>query len=64
LSFFFKVSRELLADSANIDGALQIAIAQAMAVAMDAAGLRGAGRGHSARHLGYVVVNDSSSTPT
>ena len=43
LSFFFKVSRELLADSPNINQALLTAIAQAMAKALDSAGLRGSG---------------------
>lgn len=43
LAFFFKVSRELLADSPNMDQALRIAIAQAFAKELDRAGLRGSG---------------------
>lgn len=43
LAFLFKVSRELLADSANIDAALLQAIGQAFAKALDVAGLRGTG---------------------
>ena len=43
LAFLFKVSRELLADSANIDAALLQAIGQAFAKALDVAGLRGSG---------------------
>ncbi len=43
LSFLFKVSRELLADAANIEPALQTAIAQAFAKEIDRAGLRGSG---------------------
>jgi HK97 family phage major capsid protein len=43
LSFQFKVSRELLADSDNLDQALTTAIAQAFAKEIDRAGLRGSG---------------------
>lgn len=43
LSFQFKISRELLADSNNLDQALFNAIAQAFAKEMDRAGLRGSG---------------------
>lgn len=43
LSFFFKVSRELLADAVNLEPALQMAIAQAFAKEIDRAGLRGSG---------------------
>lgn len=43
LSFIFKVSRELLMDSSNLDQALFNAIAQAFAKEMDRAGLRGSG---------------------
>lgn len=43
LSFFFKVSRELLADAANMETALLISIAQAFAKEMDRVGLRGTG---------------------
>lgn len=43
LAFFFKVSRELLADAANMDAALYVAVAQAFAKELDRAGLRGSG---------------------
>ena len=43
LAFFFKTSRELLADSPNIDAGLRTAIAQAFAKELDRAGLRGSG---------------------
>lgn len=43
LSFRFKVSRELLMDSENIDGALRTVIAAAFAKELDRAGLRGTG---------------------
>ena len=43
LAFYFKVSRELLADSPNIDAGLRTAIAQAFAKELDRAGLRGTG---------------------
>lgn len=43
LSFQFKVSREILADSQNLEEALTIAIAQAFAKEIDRAGLRGSG---------------------
>lgn len=43
LAFFFKVSRELLADATNLNGALTVAIAQAFAKELDRAGLRGSG---------------------
>lgn len=43
LAFYFKVSRELLADSPNIEQALRTAIAQAFAKELDRAGLRGSG---------------------
>jgi HK97 family phage major capsid protein len=43
LAFFFKVSRELLADSPNIDAMLMRAIAQSFAAAIDKAALRGSG---------------------
>lgn len=43
LAFQFKVSRELLADSPNMQPALLIVIAQAFAKEMDRAGLRGTG---------------------
>jgi HK97 family phage major capsid protein len=43
LSFYFKVSRELLADAPNIDAALRTTIAQAFAKELDRVGLRGTG---------------------
>lgn len=43
LAFFFKVSRELLADAANVDPALTLAIAQSFAKELDRASLRGSG---------------------
>lgn len=43
LAFYFKISRELLADGQGIESALQVAIAQAFAQALDYAGLRGSG---------------------
>lgn len=43
LSFIFKISRELLNDSSNLDQALFNAIAQAFAKELDRAGLRGSG---------------------
>lgn len=43
LAFFFKVSRELLADAPDIQRALLTAIGQAFAKALDRTGLRGSG---------------------
>lgn len=43
LAFFFKVSRELLMDSSNINATLNLAISQAFAKEMDRAGLLGTG---------------------
>jgi HK97 family phage major capsid protein len=43
LAFFFKVSRELLADAANVEPALVLAISQAFAKALDLVALRGTG---------------------
>lgn len=43
LAFYFKISRELLADGQDLDRALQTAIAQSFALALDAAALRGSG---------------------
>lgn len=43
LAFYFKISRELLADGQGIEVALQTAIAQSFAKALDYAGLRGSG---------------------
>ncbi|MDO8774290.1 MAG: phage major capsid protein [Burkholderiaceae bacterium] len=43
LAFVVRISRELLADGANVESALQIAIAQAFAKETDRVGLRGLG---------------------
>jgi HK97 family phage major capsid protein len=43
LAFYFKISRELLADGQGIEMALRVAIAQAFAKELDRAGLRGSG---------------------
>ena len=51
LSFFFKVSRELLADAPNINAALTQAIAQAFAKELDRAGLIGSGTAPEPRGL-------------
>lgn len=55
LSFFFKISRELMADSPNIEQALNTAIAQAFAREIDRAGLRGTGTAPQPRGLLNVV---------
>lgn len=51
LAFRFKVSRELLADSPNLDEALRRAIAGAFAKELDRAGLRGSGTAPEIRGL-------------
>lgn len=43
LAFYFKISRELLADGQDLDRALQNVIAQSFALALDKAALRGSG---------------------
>lgn len=43
LAFYFKVSRELLNDAANLESVLPLIIGQAFAVEMDRVGLRGTG---------------------
>jgi HK97 family phage major capsid protein len=55
LAFYFKISRELLADAANLDGALANAIAQAMGKALDRAGLLGSGTAPEPRGLANTV---------
>ena len=55
LAFYFKVSRELLADASNLDGALTTAIGQAMAKALDRAGLLGTGTAPEPRGLANTV---------
>ncbi len=51
LAFYFKISRELLADATNIEGALRIAISQAFAKELDRVGLRGTGTAPEPRGL-------------
>lgn len=51
LAFYFKISRELLADANNIETALRTAIAQAFAKELDRAGLRGSGTAPEPRGL-------------
>lgn len=51
LAFRFKLSRELLQDAPGLDAALQVAIAQAFAVELDRAGLRGSGTAPEIRGL-------------
>lgn len=51
LAFQFKVSRELLQDAPGLEGALQVAIAQAFAGELDRAGLRGSGTAPEIRGL-------------
>ena len=51
LAFFFKISRELLADGSDISRALTTAIAQSFALALDAAALRGSGTAPTPRGL-------------
>ncbi len=67
LSFFFKCSRELLADSTNIDAILMAAITSAFAKALDAAGLMGSGTPPTPRGLANVsgvqsVTNGANGT--
>lgn len=61
LAFMFKISRELLADAANMEAALRIAIGQAFAKELDRVGLRGTGTAPEPRGLlhtsGVQVVN-------
>lgn len=51
LSFVVKISRELLADGRNVEGALRLAIAQAFAKETDRVGLRGLGAAPEPRGL-------------
>lgn len=64
LAFYFKISRELLADANNIEVALRTAIAQAFAKELDRAGLRGSGTAPEPRGLlnttGVNIVNHGS----
>lgn len=61
LAFMFKMSRELLADAANMNAALRIAIGQAFAKELDRVGLRGSGTAPEPRGVlntaGVQVVN-------
>lgn len=64
LAFYFKITRELLADAPNIEAALRIAIGQAFAKEMDRAGLRGSGTAPEPRGLsntaGVQVVTNGA----
>jgi len=51
LAFYFKISRELLADGSDLSRALTTAIAQSFALALDAAALRGSGTAPTPRGL-------------
>lgn len=51
LAFFFKVSRELLADASNLNSAVQMACAQAFAKEMDRTALMGTGTAPEPRGL-------------
>lgn len=51
LAFFFKISRELLADASNVESALRIAISQAFAKELDRTALRGTGTAPQPRGL-------------
>lgn len=55
LAFYFKVSRELLADAFNLDSVLAVVIAQAMARELDRAGLLGSGTAPEPRGIGNVA---------
>lgn len=61
LAFMFKISRALLADAANMEAALRIAIGQALAKELDRVGLRGSGTAPEPRGLlnttGVQAVN-------
>lgn len=62
LSFYTKISRELLADGINIDAAIYEVIAQAFAKEIDRAGLMGSGTAPEPRGLRNIVgVNQISS---
>lgn len=68
LSFYFKISRELLADASNIGAALTIAIAQSMAKELDRAALRGTGTAPEPRGLlntnGVATLSHTGATET
>lgn len=55
LSFYTKISRELLADGVNIDAAIYEVIAQAFAKEIDRAGLMGSGTAPEPRGLRNIV---------
>lgn len=55
LAFQFKVSRELLSDAPNMEGALRSVIAQAFAKELDRAGLRGTGVAPEIRGIKNIV---------
>ena len=64
LSFYFKVSRELLSDAHGMQDALVIAFAQAVAKEIDRAGLRGTGTAPEPRGLsntsGILAVSNGA----
>lgn len=64
LAFLFKVSRELLADAANVEQALILAIAQAFAKEVDRAALRGTGTAPEPRGVlntsGIIAVGNGA----
>ena len=55
LAFFFKVSRELLADASNLDTAMRLACAQAFAKELDRTALLGTGTAPQPRGLANLV---------
>ena len=55
LAFYFKVSRELLADSINIDATLRQVVAQSFARELDRAALLGTGAAPQPRGLANIV---------
>ncbi len=55
LAFYFKVSRELLADASNLDTAMRLACAQAFAKELDRTALLGTGTAPQPRGLANVV---------
>jgi HK97 family phage major capsid protein len=68
LSFYFKVSREWLADAVGIDSVLTMAIAQAFAKELDRAGLRGSGTAPEPRGIlntsGILAVSSGANGAT
>lgn len=64
LAFYFKMSRELLADASNITAALTIAITQSFARELDRAGLLGSGTAPEPRGIlntaGVAAINNGA----